>query len=235
MRARLGLLAIAATLFACRSPGPVERAGLPEPRASIPAAPAGTAPGATAAASDAAGADAEGGPGDGGLGPLVAAPFETWRTGELETVASLPVGARERRPVVVGVHGSHDRPDATCARWRRALGGWPFIVCPRGVPYRGALAWGSAGVVAERIDAALAALRERHGAHLADGPVVYAGWSLGATRGPEVVALRPGVFGLVVLAEVGHTRIDSTSSAKALRLGRTPRVLVACATRRCAK
>lgn len=161
--------------------------------------------------------------------------LQTWVVGDFEVAASLPVGARERRPVVVGIHGSHDRHDISCRRWRQTFAAWAFVVCPAGVPYHGGLAWGSPVVMAERIDRALAALRERYAAFIAEGPVVYAGWSLGATRGPGVVAARPGIFEPVILAEVGHTRLDVATSLASLRKGRASNAIIACATQRCAK
>jgi hypothetical protein len=204
----------------------------------------GPAPSAVPPSRDAASVSASEAPDDaddrqrrdagGSLAPLAGSPFETWHLGDVEVVASLPLGAREPRPVVVGVHGSHERPDTACARWRRTLGGWAFVVCPKGVPWRGGLAWGSPAVLAQRIDVALAALHDRYGAYVATGPVVYAGWSLGGTCGPKVVAARPGVFEPVILAEVGHTHLDAWASAAALRKGRDAHVIVACATGRCA-
>jgi hypothetical protein len=164
--------------------------------------------------------------------------MQTWHLadarGNFDVVASVPVGAHGPRPLVVGIHGSKDRPEATCARWRKALAGWALVVCPAGVPYRGGLAWGAPSVMIERIDRAIAAAREHFGAFVADGPIAYAGWSLGATRGPSVVALRPGIFEPVVLAEVGHTRLDATASAKSLHAAKSEHAIVACATKRCA-
>lgn len=165
---------------------------------------------------------------------LTGDPIQTWHVHDYDVVASLPVGTRRRRPVVVGIHGSHDRPEAACARFRKTFAAWAFVVCPEGVPYKKGLAWGSAAGIADRIDGALAELKTRYGGFIAEGPVVYAGWSLGATRGPSVVALRPGLFQPVVLAEIGHTRIDASAAARAVIKGRATRVLVACATKRCA-
>jgi len=225
--ARVVVLALAAS--ACGAPAAPPSVDHP-PRAASDAAPP-----PLVAATDRPPADAGASPAaTGDLGALEARPLETWQLGDVEVVVALPVGARERRPVVVGVHGSRDRPEAACARWRRTLASYPFILCPKGVPYRRALAWGSPAVLAERIDRGLAALRERHGAHVAEGPAVYAGWSLGGTLGPRVVAARPGRFDPVVLVEVGHTRLDATASTSALRSGRATKVIVACATRRCA-
>lgn len=63
---------------------------------------------------------------------------------------------------------------------------------------------------------------------------MYAGWSLGATRGPAGAGLRPGVFDVVILAEVGHTRLDAKASTKSLVAAKVSHTLVACATKKCA-
>jgi hypothetical protein len=231
--ARLGVLAIGGIVgLTCVSPRGIERT---QPPAVSGLASASTTPALPLReARDVRDGASPSSPPAGELPPLEGTPVETWRIGDVEIVAALPVGAREKRPVVVAVHGSRDRPDAACARWRRTVASWAFVVCPKGVPWRRGLAWGSPAVVAERIDRALAALHEHHHAHVAEGPVVYAGWSLGGTLGPRVVALRPGVFDPVVLTEVGHTRLDATSSAAELRSGRASQVIISCATRRCA-
>jgi hypothetical protein len=232
---RLGTLAIGMIAgLACASPGAIDRQQPPPAPASSalaarpPLAPLGEVPDALDAGPRPLPKAA------GELAPLEGAPVETWSTGEIEIVAALPVGAREKRPVVVAVHGAQDRPETACARWRRTVASWAFVLCPKGVPWRRGLAWGAPSVLAERIDHALAALHERHHAWVADGPVVYAGWSLGGTLGPKVVGSRPGLFDPVVLTEVGHTRLDATASVTALRHGRASHVIVSCATRRCA-
>lgn len=229
---RAALALAAAAIASCQAPPP---SVAPAPSPTPPAAPVASAIARTTEPGGAAAVDAGAPPStDGGLAPLVAPVLETVHAGDFDVVVAAPAGARERRPVVVGIHGSKDRPDAACARWRRSFAGWAFVVCPAGVPYRGGLAWGSPLVMIERIERALGVLRERHGAYVAEGPAVYAGWSLGGTRGPGVVATRPGLFEPVVLAEVGHTRLDATTSVASLRKGRAAHAIVACATRRCA-
>ena len=231
-RTGVGLIhLVLAVVAACRAPGAVER-DRPRTSSSQPGAVSGTQGFADAATHDAEGLEPH---------PLAGAPAtfdgprtESLRAGDFDVIVARPTGMRGQRPIVVGVHGSHDRPEAACARWQRTLGGWPFVVCPTGVPWHGGLAWGSPAILAERIDRAVAALHERHGGDIAQGSIVYAGWSLGATLGPKVVASRPGMFGTVILAEVGHTRIDPLASITALRTGRASRTIVACATRRCA-
>lgn len=171
---------------------------------------------------------------DAGGRPALRGSFESWTHAGFEIVASLPTGTREPRPIIVGIHGSGDRPEAACKRWRRTVAAWAFVVCPKGVPYRNRLAWGSPAGVAERIDAALASLRDRYRDYIAEGSVVYAGWSLGGTLGPKVVALRPDIFEPVILAELGHTRLDPKASMAALQTSKVSHVMIACATRRCA-
>jgi hypothetical protein len=229
-RAPLAILALVGV--ACRSTGAAEH-GHPHPHPHPLPVVAPTASSASVAEPDASAPTVAEHPRD-ELPPLEGSPIETWHSGGVDVVASLPVGAHEPRPVIVGVHGSGDRPEAAWARWRRTVAAWAFVVCPKGVPWRGRLAWGSPAVLAERIDGALAALRDRYRAYVAEGPVVYAGWSLGATLGPKAVALRPSAFDPVLLVEIGHTRLDATASVAALRTGKATHAVMACATRRCA-
>lgn len=208
----------------------------PEPQTTAPVAGESNVPRPTPVAIDAAVTAIEVDAGESKVDTgLAGEPLQIWHAEGFDVAASLPIGTRTKRPIVVGIHGSKDRHDLTCARWRRAFAGWAFIVCPQGVPYRGGLAWGAPSVMIERIDRAIALVRDKYGPFVADGPVVYAGWSLGATRGPGVVALRPGLFEPVVLAEVGHTRIDANASVNAFRKARVAHPIVACATNRCAQ
>src|SRR5688572_30141671 len=49
-------------------------------------------------------------------------------------VVSVPVGTRTPRPVVLALHGNYDRPEWQCEVWRDITGGFPWVLCPRGVP-----------------------------------------------------------------------------------------------------
>src|SRR5690606_35988873 len=77
---------------------------------------------------------------------------------------SVPLGARERRPVVIALHGNYDRPEWQCQVWREITGGTTWVLCPRGVPRgdapRGADRWTYAGAdkLEAELDAALVAL-----------------------------------------------------------------------------
>src|SRR5262249_55456731 len=51
-----------------------------------------------------------------------------------EATVSVPLGATEARPLLIALHGNFDRPEWQCGTWRGITHGYPFIVCPRGVP-----------------------------------------------------------------------------------------------------
>lgn len=48
-----------------------------------------------------------------------------------EAVVALPNGARTRRPVLVILHGTADRPDWNCDAWRHITTDSGFVLCPR--------------------------------------------------------------------------------------------------------
>jgi hypothetical protein len=100
---------------------------------------------------------------------------------------SVPLGATGPRPVVVGVHGRNDRPEWACGEWRGVTEAKPFILCPHGTPVDAApgrgLAFAGVELTRREIDAGLAELKARFGPYVADGPMIYAGFSLGAILG----------------------------------------------------
>jgi hypothetical protein len=75
-------------------------------------------------------------------------------------------------------------------------------------------------------------MRAKYGPHLAEGPVVYAGFSLGAILGVSIVADDPARFPVVVLGEGGHRAWTKARVASfAARGGQ--RVLFSCSTAMC--
>lgn len=150
--------------------------------------------------------------------------------------AALPVGARDKRIVVVGVHGAGDRADWSCSEWQAVTAGWAFVVCPEGVPhpaYANTFVWGSADAIAKSADKAVRALRASYGAWIDDGPLVYGGWSQGATLAGQVIASRPGTYDRAVLVEVGHTAIDANQVAAGMVAGGVRRAVVSCSSWPC--
>lgn len=150
--------------------------------------------------------------------------------------AALPIGARDKRALIVGVHGAGDRPDWSCTEWQAVTAGWAIVVCPVGVQHpsdKTAYVWGSADAIAARADKAVRAVRARYGAWVDDGPLVYGGWSQGGALASQVIAARPGMFDRAVLVEVGHTPLDANQVAAGLVAGGVRRAVVSCSSWKC--
>lgn len=151
-------------------------------------------------------------------------------------VVSVPLGATSPRPVMVGVHGRGDRPEWACGEWRGVTSAHPFILCPHGVPAKArpeqGLAFAGAEQAKREIDAGLEALRARFGRYVADGPMIYAGFSLGAILGGAIVTGDPARYPIAVLGEGGQNKWTIESAARFAR-GGGRRVLFVCSTWAC--
>lgn len=122
-------------------------------------------------------------------------------------IVSLPLGATTRKPVLVAAHGRDDYPQPLCEMFRGIVEGRAFVLCPTGVPssvLEGAFTYDSPDALHAEIYDALAALRARFPEHVDDGPVVYAGFSLGSFQGVRVVSKDPDKTPRVILIEGGH-------------------------------
>ena len=124
-------------------------------------------------------------------------------------VVSLPLGASASKPVLIAAHGNYDRPEWQCATWRAIVGDRGFILCPRGVMRRDSPSPDDIRFTYEKgftaeVDAALAALRARFPDFVDVGPMMYAGFSLGAILGVSYVLRDPARFPRVVLIEGGE-------------------------------
>ncbi|MFZ5895227.1 MAG: alpha/beta hydrolase [Myxococcota bacterium] len=150
----------------------------------------------------------------------------------------VPVGATRPRPVVVALHGNFDRPEWQCGVWQSIVRDGAFILCPRGIPRRDAPAsldrweYASAKAVASEVDAALAALRERYAAFVAEGPVVFIGFSLGAIYGAPLVQREPQRFTRVVFIEGGLSAWTPHTAKKFAAAG-GQRLILACGQADC--
>jgi len=149
---------------------------------------------------------------------------------------SVPLGATEPRPVMVGMHGAGDRPEWACGGYRAATDAFPFIICPRGFP-QGPSApdkffTPGAERMAEDITSALAALRARFGPYVAEGPLLYAGFSLGAIHGAKLLAAHASTFPVALLIEGGYTEITPALAARYAEQG-GKRVMLGCGQAAC--
>ncbi len=154
-------------------------------------------------------------------------------------VVSVPVGSTGVRPVVVATHGNYDRPEWQCQVWRQIVQSRGFVLCPRGVrradspgPGDARFEYASNQALEREIDAGLAALREAFTGRVADGPVVFAGFSLGAIMGVPIATRHPERFDRLVLIEGGDRW--SIDAARTFAKGGGQRVLFACSQPGCA-
>lgn len=147
-----------------------------------------------------------------------------------------PLGATEARPVVVGVHGRGDRPEWACGEWRLVTRSFAFVVCPHGTPKdapEGAgLRFADASTTEREIRLGLDGVHRRFGSHVASGPLVYAGFSLGAILAPTILTSEKHAYPYAVLAEGGQEKWTRTAIRAWRNVGGT-RVLLVCSTRGC--
>jgi predicted esterase len=135
---------------------------------------------------------------------------------------------------VLGIHGAGDRPEWSCGGWRLASQVSAFVACPRGTPH-GAdrFAWASSRQLAQRADAAIALTRARFGAYVDPGPMIYAGFSQGATLAEPLLREHAARFPIAILAEGGYQVANSRSFARAYRERGGRRVVLVCGTPTC--
>lgn len=145
-----------------------------------------------------------------------------------------PVGAREPRPLIVGVHGAGDRADWACGGWRLGASEYGFVVCPQGLKMDALrFAWDSPRSIERGVASAIAAARARFGPYIADGPTLYVGFSQGATlAGPTLLAERDR-FPVVALAEGGYGLLQDPAFLRRLRDNGTSRVMIVCGSAAC--
>lgn len=245
-----GLLAIGLAACARReAPKPIEPSALaPKPTEPSALAPkpapvtaelaSAAAPATTPPASALPGASAP----DRALPPLAASeqfvPLEV--PGFEPAVVSVPTGAAAPRPIAVALHGNFDRPEWQCEVWRGVLGTRGFILCPRGIPRRDVpkredrWEYGSAKAVEAEIEAGVSALKQRFPGHVADGPLLLIGFSLGAIYGAPIALKRPQRFPKLVLVEGGQRALAPGVAKKfAAAAGEPARLFIACGQANC--
>jgi hypothetical protein len=145
--------------------------------------------------------------------------------GTLVADFSPPIGATDRRPVVIALHGGGDAPEFACGEWRGTFGPWPFILCPYGVRFGSSnlYGWASSAQARAAAERALAALAAHDPQHVDLRDPVLTGFSRGAMVAPAALAAGGLVFPAAVLVE-GHTD-DLASSAPGMVKGGLTRIL----------
>lgn len=161
--------------------------------------------------------------------PLVALPVD----GFGDAVVSLPVGTREKRPIVIAVHGNYDRPEWQCGVWRAIVRDRAFVLCPRGVartdspsPSDIRFTFANGVAMGMELDRGIAALRARW-PDFAGEIRIYTGFSLGAITGVAWLVKEPLRAPIAVLTEGSHAQWTPGAIAAFAKHG-GKRVLFAC-------
>ena len=167
------------------------------------------------------------------LPPLHGAWMETVALSDgTEASVTLPLGATEARPVVLGVHGAGDRPEWSCGEWRGVVDAYAFVVCPHGAPRGGVFVWQSSDQLEKRAMDALKIVHDKYAPYVLDGPVVYAGFSQGSYLAPYVVRKHPNVFTMIALDEGGYAETGG-DFPRAFANGGGKRAALMCSTPNC--
>lgn len=157
-------------------------------------------------------------------------------TGYGNAIVSVPSESRDPRPVLVAAHGAGGRPAWQCEVWGGIVKHRGFVLCPQGTrmnrdPHQGFF-FRDHYALEQEVLVALEALRERFGQRIAHGPVVYVGFSQGATMGALMVVKHPDVFQRLVLVEGGEAQWDVPTATR-FRQGGGQRVLLVCGRHAC--
>ncbi|HWA74464.1 MAG TPA: hypothetical protein VG937_19095 [Polyangiaceae bacterium] len=171
----------------------------------------------------------------GGLPPLAASswlvPVEVPGFGPARV--AVPLGAKTPKPLLIALHGDHDRPEWTCGSYRHVVGSRAFILCPEGAarPDRD-FTLGPSDDTSTELRKALPALKSRFKAYLSPGPVVLAGLGPSVDQAIELALKEPSFFSLLLLVD-GSTKRFTLPAATRFGSAGGKRVLVVCSAGAC--
>jgi hypothetical protein len=147
---------------------------------------------------------------------------------------SVPLGAREPRPIMIALHGGSDRPEWACGAWRGITGAYPFLVCPHGVGSNEAsLAWSSPADTRARVARAIAETKRIFGSWVREAPIVLVGFSMGATQAALLAQSQPQIYRRVALAESAYAPEPAMEFARPWAAGGGERAIFLCTTAGC--
>ncbi len=142
-----------------------------------------------------------------------------------------------RLPVLVVTHGAGGTAEAHCELWARIIEDRALLLCVRGRargpnPDDGEY-YPDHRTLERETFAALSALRARYPERIAAGPVLYAGFSQGATMGALMLVDHAQEVTRLVLVEGGYADW-SVARARSFRERGGERVLFVCGRKECA-
>ncbi|HLK41513.1 MAG TPA: hypothetical protein VKU41_32410, partial [Polyangiaceae bacterium] len=150
-------------------------------------------------------------------------------------VVSVPLGAREPRPIMIALHGGSERPERACRAWRGITDAYPFVVCPHGWGGNEArLGWRGLSDTNQRIARAFAATKKTFGPWIADTrSLVLAGFSMGGSQVALVARRDPGSYRRIVVGDSAHDPRAALAFAGEWVTGGGERALFLCTTSGC--
>jgi pimeloyl-ACP methyl ester carboxylesterase len=156
-----------------------------------------------------------------------------------DAVVAIPAAGKAPHPVVIAAHANWDRPSWECAWWKRLLRK-SFILCPRGIlrddspsPDDPRYTYESDAALEQEVDAGLAALAERFGAHVdVSPPLLWVALSRGSFLGARIAVRHPERFPRMILVEGGHDPW-TPENAEAFAAGGGQAVLFVCGQGAC--
>jgi pimeloyl-ACP methyl ester carboxylesterase len=170
------------------------------------------------------------------LDPFSAASEDAGAKGARVGVVSVPLGAREPRPIMIVLHGAGDRPEWECGSWRGVASAYPFVVCPRGAGADSFLAWSSVADTKARIARAIALTKAMFGRWVRDTEaVVLVGFSMGGIQAALLAAAEPARYPRVALVESSFRPESSMAFGRPWARGGGERVVLVCTTPGCAR
>lgn len=153
-------------------------------------------------------------------------------------IVALPRSWERPRPGLVAAHGAGDGPGYQCAFWRELLEAGAFVLCPAGVPFGKSPEEGyffrNHHELEREVLAAVQALRDAFPETLDPGPLVYTGYSQGATMGALMLIEHGDLFSRLALIEGGYSEWNVSRAQKFAASG-GQRVLFACGIGSCKK
>jgi len=239
MRAEFACIGLVLLARGCAPHAPAERATEPaDPSPPLAVLDGGTAGNDAGDAGDTGKAAEATDAGDAGLhAPLGGYPeqLELVDGDDKLGVVSVPLGAREPRPLMIALHGGSEKIEHACAAWREVTEAYAFVVCPHG--WGGdeqRLGWRNAADTTRRITRAVDAAKKTFGAWIEETPtIVLAGFSMGAVQVALVARSQPQTYRRIVIGDSAHKPASALAFASAWVKGGGERALFLCTTSGC--
>jgi len=150
-------------------------------------------------------------------------------------IVSVPLGAREPRPIMIALHGGSEKPERACPAWRGITEAYPFVICPRGWGgNESRLGWRNPSDTNQRIARAVAATKETFGSWVEDTrSLVLAGFSMGGSQVALVARRDPQTYRLIVVGDSAYDPRAALAFAGEWVTGGGERALFLCTTSGC--